>query len=484
MHEDVLQDVLDGKAQITVTVAGRLLVFDNSASSTVVDLDGDQFNDTAILAPSDAKVLLNASGTLSAQAAAAIRLLDFSFPWCDEHQDPARPEAASGPVTVGSSVATTRGTTEPQATAMDQTSPSIDAPLDVEDSLTDVSSKPGPTPVSAVIPTATRQRVRDAFSEFVGNEPAAARLTNDLLRALIDNPPHLSKNYLFTGLPSTGKTELSRRIAVALGLPFIKLDGRGVVSRERLFELVNGELNQQGMSASQVGLQVGLPLMEYPPLIVFIDEVHLVPKGLQEALLTMLEAADRTVVLAKQVARVEKATFLFATTRASDVDPAFVSRCDEIQLREYTEEEVAKILTYKVPHEWPKEIYLQLARLGRCVPRVAIQLASALETAVLVTEYPKELLAHLDDVRHAREIDENGLTPMDLQYLELLERSNRPVGEQVVLNMLRTVDKDRILNEIEPFLSRLGFLKHGAQGREITNHGKEYILSRRRAGGR
>jgi Holliday junction resolvasome RuvABC ATP-dependent DNA helicase subunit len=161
-----------------------------------------------------------------------------------------------------------------------------------------------------------------------------------------------------------------------------------------------------------------------------------------------------------------------------------VSRCDEIQLREYSEEEVAKILTHKVPREWPMEVYLQLARLGRCVPRVAIQLATALETAVLVAEHPKELLAHLDDVRHAREIDENGLTPMDLQYLELLERSNRPVGEQVVLNMMRTVDKDRILNEIEPFLSRLGFLKHGAQGREITSQGKEYILSKRRAGGR
>ena len=32
-------------------------------------------------------------------------------------------------------------------------------------------------------------------------------------------------------------------------------------------------------------------MLEYPPLVVFIDEVHLLPRGLQEALLTMLEAA-------------------------------------------------------------------------------------------------------------------------------------------------------------------------------------------------
>ena len=73
---------------------------------------------------------------------------------------------------------------------------------------------------------------------------------------------------------------------------------------------------------------------------------------------------------------------------------------------------------------------------------------------------------------------------MDLSYLDLLERSNRPVGEQVILNMLRTVDKDRILNEIEPFLGRLGFIKHGPQGREITSSGKEYILGKRRVGKR
>lgn len=129
--------------------------------------------------------------------------------------------------------------------------------------------------------------------------------------------------------------------------------------------------------------------MDYPPLIVFIDEVHLIAKGLQEALLTMLEAADRTVVLSKQVALMGKTTFLFATTRVSDVDAAFVTRCDEVQLREYTEDEVAKILAHKNPHNWSGEIYHQLARLGRCVPRVAMQLAEALETAVIVAEHPK-----------------------------------------------------------------------------------------------
>jgi Holliday junction resolvasome RuvABC ATP-dependent DNA helicase subunit len=477
IHEEVLQAVLDGKAQLAINSAGRLLAFDNSATTSIVDMDGDKLNDSAIFSPEDGKVLLTGVGTLSPQAESAVSLLDFSFPWCSDTHTPS-PQIAKAnkvePASPQSEVAVELATSAQSSptTESKQEEPGGTRPIETE------ADRLHPSPV---IPPATRQRVKDAFAGFIGNEPAVARLTNDLLRALIEKPPYLSKNYLFTGLPSTGKTELSRRVADALGLPFVKLDGRSVVSRERLFELINGELSQQALAPSQVGQQVGLPIMDYPPLIVFIDEVHLVAKGLQEALLTMLEAADRTVVLARQVAQMGKTTFLFATTRASDVDAAFITRCDEIQLREYTEEEVAQILSYKSPHNWPVEIYRQLARLGRCVPRVAMQLAGALETAVIVAEHPKELSAHLEDVRNAREIDENGLTPMDLAYLDLLERSNRPVGEQVVLNMLRTVDKDRILNEIEPFLGRLGFIKHGPQGREITPSGKSYVLDKRRA---
>ena len=194
---------------------------------------------------------------------------------------------------------------------------------------------------------------------------------------LIEHPPHLSKNYLLTGQPSTGKTELARRMATALALPFVRLDGRGVQSRERLFELIAGEIQQQGLSASQVGQMVGLPVLEYPPLTVFIDEVHLVPRSVQESLLTMLEAADRTVTLSSQVARVNRTTFLFATTRASDVDTAFRTRCTEVQLREYTQIEVAEIVRRRFQHNWPAEVYQEIAKLGRCVPRVAIELVRA-----------------------------------------------------------------------------------------------------------
>jgi Holliday junction resolvasome RuvABC ATP-dependent DNA helicase subunit len=489
-HQRVMQEVLEGTVRVTVNTAGRLIVFDGSPTTRVADLDGDHRQDSMIVSSDDARALLTGSAQVSAAADSGVSQLDFSFPGCAGPPQTTTPgiTAAIAPLPISSPVQQSAAPTSTPA-------PTTDAPQTTEAPVAQVEpiaapatlpgelgSGPQATPVSR-IPVEIRQRVRDAFEGFIGNEPAVSRLSNDLLRALIDQPPHLAKNYLFTGLPSTGKTELARRMAKALALPFIKLDGRGVSSRNKLFELITGELTSHGLTASQVGQQVGLPVLEYPPLIVFIDEVHLVPRPLQESLLTMLEAADRTVVLSDHVARVHRATFLFATTRASDVDAAFASRCDEIQLREYTEPEVAQILQWKVPHvDWPEAVYASVARLGRCVPRIAIQLAEALETAVMVSEEEKPLLDHLEDVRRAREIDARGLARMDFEYLGILERSSSPVGEQNILNLMRTVDKDRILNEVEPFLVRLGFVKHSPRGRELTSDGREYLLAHRARG--
>lgn len=479
MHQRVMQDVLEAQAMVTVNQAGRLLVFGGN-STTVTDLDGDNRTDTVVVSSADARAILVDMPSLSPVADQSIRQLDFSFPDCSPAPAAAAVPTQQQPVALATSEAAPDTTA--QMVPSGQASPSAPPATPAAEAVpTQVPPTTGAAPRSpSRIPPEVRQQVRLAFEGFVGNEPAINRLTNDLLRALTERPPHLAKNYLLTGLPSTGKTELARRMATALSLPFIRLDGRGVSSRDKLFELVNGELRAHSIAVSQVGQQVGLPLLEYPPLIVFIDEVHLLPKPLQESLLTMLEAADRTVVLGDHVARVYFATFLFATTRVSDVDPAFASRCDEIQLREYTEAEVAEILRLKVPHEdWPEAVYRSVARLGRCVPRIAIQLAEALETAELVAEEEKPLLEHLDDVRHAREIDAMGLTRMDFEYLAILERAAGPVGEQNILNLMRTVDKDRVLNEVEPFLVRLRFLQHGPRGRELTAEGREYLLNHR-----
>jgi DNA phosphorothioation-dependent restriction protein DptH len=482
-HQEVLHDITGGRARITVNKEGRAFIFDQSRATQIYDYDRDGRDDTAVFSRDDMAYLLTNIGALSPKGEAIVRLLDFSF----------FPSAATSETgkSAGSAISTpkqrsSRPSSEPPVQIHQRTlfseedlgavPPEISKPKRKEDKQNiTVQEGVGQTSSQASsIPSHLRQQVNEAFAGFIGNKSAVKRVTNDLLRALTEVPPHLSKNYLLTGQPSVGKTELARRIAKALDLPMVQLDGRGLASRERLFELVQGELHQRSLAASQVGQQAGLPVMHYPPLVIFVDEVHLVSRGVQESLLTMLERADRTVILANEVAKVEKVTFLFATTRTSDVDPAFYSRCAEVQLKEYTPTEVARIVEQRFSG-WTPEIYKMIADLGRGVPRVAIELARELETEITVSEYPgRSLREHLEEVRQARDLDTLGLTLLDRKYLQVLNRENS-AGENTILKHLGIGDKERVLSEIEPFLIKRGFIRFGRRGREITLEGKQYL---------
>lgn len=490
IEQAVLTAVLDGTATITLNSKGRLIAFEDTATPAVVDLDGDGRKDTATLSLTDAAALLGNSGTLSSAAASAVGALDFSLPQCvltksTPPPSPTQQTAAAPQLTTQ----TTPGPIPFEQSAPPTTGPAKTPPItEVPSTTTPDEGQTPPRPATTTnspgvprITPAVREQVTKAFDGFIGNEAAVRRLRNDLLSALIDDPPHLSKNFLFTGQPSTGKTELARRIANALDLPFIKLDGSGLRSRDKLFDMIRGELSAKNLTPSQVGNQAGLPILYYPPLIVFIDEVHLVPRPVQESLLTMLEALDRTVTLPNEIALMNRTTFMFATTRASDTDAAFRSRCTEVQLKEYTEQEVAEILKRRHPHDWSTPVYQRAAILGRQVPRIALELLKELETAITVSDHPEKTVEeHLEDVRRARELDENGLTLIDREYLNILEQEQRPVGEKAITNMLGTVDRERITDEIEPFLRRRGFIRFGPQGREITPKGREYVLAKRR----
>jgi len=142
-------------------------------------------------------------------------------------------------------------------------------------------------------------------------------------------------------------------------------------------------------------------------------------------------------------------------------------------------------LKLRFSHGWPDIVYLDLARLGRRVPRIAIELAKDLETDITVSENPEaSVQEHLDDVRKTHEIDNVGLKPLDFQYLKVLEEEGKPVGEQSIINLISTADKDRITDEVEPFLRKLGFIRLGSRGREITDKGLKYLSDAKKDAGK
>jgi Holliday junction DNA helicase RuvB len=192
----------------------------------------------------------------------------------------------------------------------------------------------------------------------------------------------------------------------------------------------------------------------------------------------MVEAVDRTAVIdALRTAAVPMATFVFATTRASDMDGPLKTRCDEIQLRDYELAEVAEITRRQFP-DWPNDVHSRLAVLGRRVPRISLELARSLHTEIVVNGDTRPTIEdHLSAVARSKRIDALGLTPADQHYLKILQQQRRAVGRETMLNLLSTVDRGRITEEIEPYLITLQFIRLTSGGREITREGLRYLES-------
>ncbi len=331
-----------------------------------------------------------------------------------------------------------------------------------------------------------RVKVNAAFEGFIGNDDACYSIKRSLIVALSATPagelPALSKVFLLSGPPSVGKTELARRITNVLSVPFIRLDGRAVRSREKLFDMIDEALLAQDMSAKRSGMRSGMPTLEYPPFAVFVDEIHLVSERTQEGLLTLLEQDDRTMLLdgehGRRVAIVRQAAFIFATTKPADLDRAFRSRCIEIQLRRYTAAEVETMVRDRFP-AMPAGAVEKIATCSRLVPRQAFTMAQEIEEEILLDD-ARDIDACVRRVMHGRGIRfANGATRDDLRYLDTLLREGRAVGESILKASLFDVDELRVSEDIEPWLLLKGYMTVTAKGRKITLAGEQFVRDAR-----
>lgn len=67
--------------------------------------------------------------------------------------------------------------------------------------------------------------VKEAFIGYIGNEEAVYAIERDLLLALASDPPKLTRAFLLWGPSSAGKTEMAKRIAGVMRLPFNSFAG-------------------------------------------------------------------------------------------------------------------------------------------------------------------------------------------------------------------------------------------------------------------
>jgi Holliday junction DNA helicase RuvB len=220
--------------------------------------------------------------------------------------------------------------------------------------------------------------------------------------------------------------------------------------------------------------------------VLFIDEIHRLPKTVEELLYPVLEEYSLDIVVGKgasaRIVRlpIPKITIIGATTKIALLSTplrerfGLILRLDYYSPSEMEEiiERSAKILNIPLTKKSVKLI----SERSRRLPRVANRILKRVKDIFEVKKYSLIDEKILEKLFEMLEIDSLGLTNIDLKYLKVLAEkfSNQPVGVETIASAL-SEDKRTIEEYIEPYLLQLGLIKKTPKGRVLTDKALRHL---------
>jgi holliday junction DNA helicase RuvB len=294
------------------------------------------------------------------------------------------------------------------------------------------------------------------LSEFVGQERIKEQflLLVEGARARGEPLDHV----LLSGPPGLGKTTLAGIVANELGVGFRPTSGPAL---ERAGDLAAILTNLEESD------------------VLFVDEVHRMPRTVEEILYPALEDFKLDVIIGKGPSArsirldLPRFTLVAATTRPGLITLplrerfGFSPRLDYYSHQELTQvvQRSAGILGVEVELGGGEEI----ARRSRGTPRIANRLFRRVRDYVQVRGDGRVTLESAADALALFDVDEQGLDKLDLGILSALVTKFRggPVGLSTLAASVGE-ETDTIEDVYEPYLLQLGYLKRTPRGRVAT----------------
>ena len=224
-----------------------------------------------------------------------------------------------------------------------------------------------------------------------------------------------------------------------------------------------------------------------PGDVLFIDEIHRLPKQVEEVLYPAMEDYAIDVMVGKDsTARslrldLPPFTLVGATTRAGDITAPLRDRFGIIsKLDYYTTEELSQIIrrTSKVLEtEIADDAVLELATRSRGTPRIANRLFRRVRDFAQVMSDDGKIT--LDIANHSLDrlkVDKLGLDDVDQRYLKgIIEKfKGGPVGVEALANSI--AEETTTLEDVyEPYLLHIGFIQRTPRGRIATTKAYEHF---------
>ena len=267
------------------------------------------------------------------------------------------------------------------------------------------------------------------------------------------------------GPPGVGKTSLANVIAHELGVPIRITSGPAI---ERAGDL----------AAILTNLQAGE--------VLFIDEVHRLPRLVEEVLYPAMDVYQLDIVIGKGPGArtlrlpLPRFTLVGATTRIGGLSSPLRDRFGAIYKLDLFETEAleqvvrrsARILSIEIEAAAAHEI----ARRSRGTPRIANRWLKRVRDFAQVKHDGRVTLAVAREALAALEVDDKGLDGVDRMLLTAIidKFSGGPVGLETLAAAL-SEDTETIEDMYEPYLMQKGYLMRTPRGRVATEHAYRHL---------